>query len=745
MKILPLLPLALLCAARLPCTGLAQVNNPTLPNINTGNIFNITNAPFNATTSSTDNSGAISNAISAASASSGGGTVEIPAGVFLSGPLLLKNGVNLQLDAGATLRMLAYGTWPGGTAPPDFISATSLHDLEVSGSGTIDGQATFSGWWKSNPSLTTAQRPYMMMFSKCQRVLIQNVTLKNPAKMHMAFKNSGTGNITVQGITVNTSGSSPNTDGIDILGTNCLIQNCTISDGDDNVAFGSSSVVSANIVVTNCTFGNGHGVSIGSNTEGGVSNITVINCTFNGTENGIRLKSDNGINGHTSLGGLTQNINYYNIGMTNVSFPIGISSYYNAFGDPPADVSASDAASQPVESVAITTPIWRNITLSNLNVTYTGSFSSQNIIWGRTEMPITNFTLINSKIKTSQVFAMYNAYGIQIINTPITVPSGNSTVTFYNANATFTNPAVASIVTVDGLTSSNSIALYNAPATFSASDALGENPITVSGCILSNSTDLTLGSTEVVNFNLGGSPATIGVNGGLTLNSPTLNIATNAGFGAGTYTLFDYTSGSLSGTPVLGVTPPGFNYTLTNDPVALQVNLLVTSTNVTSGTGPTVTNQPASQGFYTGQNATLVSGASGDAPLAYQWYFNTNSILAAATNSSLILTNLQTTNAGAYDVIVTNASGSATSAVANLTVILPPKYASTVLSGGNLVVSGNGGLPGSNYVVLGTTNVALPVSQWTQLATNPFNGSGNFSFTNATGANPQGYFRMQLP
>ena len=242
----------------------------------------------------------ISNAIVAASAA-GGGTVEIPAaaGAYLCGPLLYRSSVNLQIDGGATLKMLPYGQWPGGTSPPDFIVGTSLHDIEISGSGTIDGSATSSGWWNG---LGTSARPYMISLSSCQRVLIQNVTLQNAPKMHISLKNKG-GNITIQGITINTP-VSPNTDGIDLVGTNCLVQNCSISDGDDNIALGTSSAntPTALTTVTNCTFGIGHGVSIGSNTAGGVSNLTVINCTFNGTDYGIRMKSDNATSGSSWRG-----------------------------------------------------------------------------------------------------------------------------------------------------------------------------------------------------------------------------------------------------------------------------------------------------------------------------------------------------------------------------------------------------------------------------------------------------------
>ena len=96
--------------------------------------------------------------------------------------------------------------------------------------------------------------------------------------MHFVFKSSGNANITFQNMTINTTAANAaNTDGIDLVGTNCLIQNCTINAGDDNIALGTStaSAISTNILVTNCTFGAGHGVSIGSNTAGAVSNLTV--------------------------------------------------------------------------------------------------------------------------------------------------------------------------------------------------------------------------------------------------------------------------------------------------------------------------------------------------------------------------------------------------------------------------------------------------------------------------------------
>ena len=66
--------------------------------------------------------------------------------------------------------------------------------------------------------------------------------------------------------------------------------------------------------------------------------------------------------------------------------------------------------------------------------------------------------------------------------------------------------------------------------------------------------------------------------------------------------------------------------------------------------------------------ATLGVTAIGTAPLAYQWYFNTNTPLVGATNATLTLTGVQTNQAGAYTVVLTNPYGSVTSAAAVLTV-----------------------------------------------------------------------------
>src|SRR5665213_3293199 len=144
--------------------------------INTNHIQNITD--FGALGDGiTTNTTAIQNAINAAAAGGttnglAGGTVEFPPGTYLCGPLTLKNSVNLQLDAGALLRMLPIDKYPGGTVnPANFISGSSLHDIEISGTGAIDGQG--SPWW---PFADTngAVRPIMIRLTSCNREMIRD-------------------------------------------------------------------------------------------------------------------------------------------------------------------------------------------------------------------------------------------------------------------------------------------------------------------------------------------------------------------------------------------------------------------------------------------------------------------------------------------------------------------------------------------------------------------------------------------
>ena len=75
-----------------------------------------------------------------------------------------------------------------------------------------------------------------------------------------------------------------------------------------------------------------------------------------------------------------------------------------------------------------------------------------------------------------------------------------------------------------------------------------------------------------------------------------------------------------------------------------------------------------------------------------------------------------------------------------------PQFGSIKLSGTNLVFSGTGGSPGNNYFVLSSTNVALPLTSWTPIATNTFDGAGHFNFTNSVNSSiRRQFFILKLP
>jgi hypothetical protein len=92
--------------------------------------------------------------------------------------------------------------------------------------------------------------------------------------------------------------------------------------------------------------------------------------------------------------------------------------------------------------------------------------------------------------------------------------------------------------------------------------------------------------------------------------------------------------------------------------------------------GPSITTQAQSQSVAAGSSITFSVTVSGTAPLSYQWQKNGANLadggnLSGATSSALALANVQTNDAGAYQVVVTNSIGSVTGAVATLTVIPP--------------------------------------------------------------------------
>jgi hypothetical protein len=77
----------------------------------------------------------------------------------------------------------------------------------------------------------------------------------------------------------------------------------------------------------------------------------------------------------------------------------------------------------------------------------------------------------------------------------------------------------------------------------------------------------------------------------------------------------------------------------------------------TGGTAPAIVSQPGDQLLVTGRSTELTAQATGTPPLRYQWYFN-GLPLNGAFNSTLLLSNVQPSQAGVYNIFVYNGGGS---------------------------------------------------------------------------------------
>jgi autotransporter-associated beta strand protein len=81
----------------------------------------------------------------------------------------------------------------------------------------------------------------------------------------------------------------------------------------------------------------------------------------------------------------------------------------------------------------------------------------------------------------------------------------------------------------------------------------------------------------------------------------------------------------------------------------------------------------------------------------------------------------------------------------SVVVVNKPFIVSAAVSSDGFELAGTGGVANANYYLLGSTNLAAPLTNWTRLLTNQFDGNGNFNFTNPIGNDPQSFYFLQLP
>jgi DNA sulfur modification protein DndE len=245
------------------------------------------------------NSAAINKTIEAC-AINGGGTVVIPRGSFVSGPILIKSNINLHLDKGALLIFtpdfnqypLVVSTFEGVDAVrcQSPVTAENIENIAITGEGILNGNGFYwrplkkdklsesewkghikkyggvltddkKTWYSSAKALkgsltnnigkiidnkTAADfedikdylRPNMIRIFNCKNILIEGVTFENSPAWTTHINASE--HITIKNLTVKNPWFGANTDALDLESCkNALVEDCHFDTGDDGICIKS--------------------------------------------------------------------------------------------------------------------------------------------------------------------------------------------------------------------------------------------------------------------------------------------------------------------------------------------------------------------------------------------------------------------------------------------------------------------------------------------------------------------------
>ena len=249
----------------------------------------------------------------------GGGVVVVPKGVFLSGSLFFKQGVNLLVEEGGMLKgsdrirdfKLVETRMEGQTLKyfAALVNADDTDGFTIAGKGTLNGNG-YNYWadiWISrqhNRQCTNleAMRPRLVYISNSKNVTVQDVKLMNsPFWTNHLYKCEYVRYLGCH-IFAPTSGvKAPSSDAIDIdVCNNVLIHGCYMSVNDDAVVLKGGKGTWAdqdpnngannNIIIQHCTYGKVHGcLTLGSESIYD-RNIVMRHCTFSDANRVLWLK-----------------------------------------------------------------------------------------------------------------------------------------------------------------------------------------------------------------------------------------------------------------------------------------------------------------------------------------------------------------------------------------------------------------------------------------------------------------------
>jgi exo-poly-alpha-galacturonosidase len=356
--------------------------------------------------------------------SEGGGTVVIPGGIFLSGAVFLKQGVNLYIEKGGTLK---------GTVNPDdypqvstrwegvecewtsaFINAFDMTGVKLTGEGTIDGSG--DQWMERYPRGSRelkVGRPRLIAIQNCSDVLVSGLSMKNNACWGLFILYSR--DVVAKNLTIRAEHNIISSDGIDIdSGKDIYITGCDIDVNDDCISIKSGkdedgrrvNRPAEEILIDKCHFRYGHGgVAMGSEMSGGIRNVEIRNCIMEADNWApIRFKSQ------PSRGGIVENITYRDIKLqdTQKAFEFNMEWRMRPPIKPPSD---------PL-------PVVRNINIINVS----GTVQAVGDMHGLKESPIENVIFTNCEITAQTGFIVGNVKDLDISGLTIHVKEGEDII-----------------------------------------------------------------------------------------------------------------------------------------------------------------------------------------------------------------------------------------------------------------------------------------------------------------------------
>jgi exo-poly-alpha-galacturonosidase len=358
-------------------------------------------------------------------AAKGGGVVIVPKGIFISGAVFLKKGVNLEVEKGGVLKgsinpedyPQIKTRWEGEdkTWTSAFINANDLNGVTISGEGTIDGSGdvwtarAIKARAEGNVNPVRVGRPRLICFQNCKNATIANLRLHNQAVwcLHVLYSE----HVLVQNLKIWADHNIPSSDGIDVdSSTDVHITECDIDVNDDCISIKSGkdedglrvNRPSKNILIDKTRFGYGHGgVAMGSETSGGISDVMVDNCVMEaGNWAPIRFKSQ------PSRGGVVENITYKNIKLNQTG---------KAF-----EFNMAWRMVPPIKPPAKVLPVVRNIKLINIS----GTVKNVGDMHGLEGSPIQNVSFVNCNISAEKGFILKDVQHIDLSGLKLNVKEG---------------------------------------------------------------------------------------------------------------------------------------------------------------------------------------------------------------------------------------------------------------------------------------------------------------------------------